>query len=134
MTNALFITPIYAALCGVILLVLSVRTLLLRRAAGIGIGSTRSGVENLKLARAIRAHGNFIEYAPMVLILMAMHEFRSGPVTALWVFGSMLILARVVHALGISREPENLKLRVVGMVLTLSCIAGLAWRVLYTYF
>lgn len=133
MTEAIHVTPLYAVLCAIILIVLSFRTLLIRRSAGIGIGANKGGSEDRNLARAIRAHGNFVEYTPIALILMAMLELRTGSSTALWILGAILVIARIVHALGISREPENLKLRVAGMVLTFTALIGLSSRLLFTY-
>jgi len=133
MNTPLFITPIVAAICGLILLVLSFRTLLRRRAAGIGIGTTKKGEEDIALSRAIRAHGNFVEYTPTVLILMMLMEFRGGAPITLAIFGGALIIGRSLHAFGISREPENYRFRVFGMVITLACVAGLSLRLLISY-
>ena len=54
------ITPLYAAIIALIFVVLSFRTLLLRRRLGIAIGTG----ENPILTRAIRVHSNFAEYVP----------------------------------------------------------------------
>jgi len=134
MNTPLFVTPIVAAICGLILLVLSFRTLLRRRATGIGVGTAKKGDDDIQLVRAIRAHGNFVEYTPTILILMLLMEMRGGSTTTLTIFGCALIVGRCIHAFGISREPENLRLRVIGMVMTLACLAGLSFRLLISYF
>lgn len=134
MSTTLFITPMIGAVCAVMLLFLTVRTLLRRRAAGIGIGTGKGGQDDILLSRAIRAHGNFVEYTPMVLILMLLLELRGGSTTTLAVIGCVFVVGRVIHAVGISREPENYRLRVIGMVTTLGAIIALATRIALSYF
>jgi len=108
------ITSHYAALLALLLVVLSMRVSLARRAAGIVLGL---GDDRL-LLRASRAQANFIEYAPMTLILILLLEMRGGPGWLLHALGSMLLAGRIAHGLGISREPEQLRLRQLGMALT----------------
>ena len=55
------ITPLYAALAAVILIVLSLRVIGARRSHRVAIGD---GADE-DLARRIRAHGNFTEYTPL---------------------------------------------------------------------
>ena len=43
----------------------------------------------------------------------------------LFALGGLALAGRVAHAMGISREPENLKLRQLGMALTFT-VLGLA--------
>ncbi|MGJ3628866.1 MAPEG family protein [Sphingomonas sp. MMS24-JH45] len=47
-----------------------------------------------------RAHANFAEYAPTVLILLAAIELSGGSATWLWIAGAVFVLGRVAHALG----------------------------------
>jgi len=133
MNTMLFVTPVIAAVCAVLLLILSARTLLRRRATGIGIGTSAKGEDDVQLSRAIRAHGNFVEYTPTVLILMMLMEFRGGSPTTLAIIGCIFIVGRVIHAVGISREPENYRFRVIGMVTTLGAIIALTTRLLLSY-
>lgn len=53
------------------------------------------------LQRTIRAHGNFIEYVPLGLLLLLALELEKAPAVFLWVLGAMLILARISHAWGV---------------------------------
>lgn len=59
-------TPIFAALLGLIFFFLSLRTSLERRRAKVSLGD--GGDPGLQ--GAIRAHGNFIEYVPISLLLI----------------------------------------------------------------
>jgi uncharacterized membrane protein YecN with MAPEG domain len=54
------VTPVWAAAFALLFVLLSVRTLRLRRQLGIALGD--SGNETLQ--RAIRVHANFAEYVP----------------------------------------------------------------------
>ncbi len=69
------ITPLYAALAAVILIVLSLRVIGARRSRRVAIGD---GADE-DLARRIRAHGNFTEYAPLALVLILLLELGGAP-------------------------------------------------------
>ncbi len=118
------VTPIYAGLAALLFAVLSVRVIQLRGSARVSLGFA----ENRGLERAIRAHANFAEYAPFVLLLMALAELQAVPLWQINAIGAALLLGRVIHALGVLREPEPMRFRVVGMSLTLAALisAGLA--------
>lgn len=67
------ITGMYAALCGLLLVVLYLRVSQRRLATKIGIGSGGDAI----LEQRIRALGNFIESVPITLILLYLFE-QSG--------------------------------------------------------
>jgi len=83
-----------------------------------------------EIARAIRAHANFLEYVPIFLILLSLLEFRGTEELTLFILGAIFFLGRVFHALGISQVNENLKIRVAGMVCTNIGIIGASVRLL----
>ncbi|MGI9383489.1 MAG: MAPEG family protein [Methyloligellaceae bacterium] len=112
------ITPIYAAIAALLFVALSARTIRGRRTAGVALGD---GDDRL-LQRAIRAHGNFAEYVPFTILLMALAELRDGPVWTVHVIGLTLLAGRMIHALGVSREPEQMRLRTLGMALTFTAL------------
>ncbi len=113
------IVPIYAAALGLILIALSVRVIRLRRRAKVAIGAGQD--ENLE--RAIRVQANFTEYVPMALLLLAFAEYSGTFPALLHILCTVLILGRLIHAIGVSREPEDYRLRVFGMACTLSVLA-----------
>ena len=55
---------------------------------------------NPRLIARMRAHLNFAEYAPVVLILIALIELAVGAQFWLWVVASVFLVARVLHAFG----------------------------------
>jgi uncharacterized protein len=121
-TDAARITALYAALCALIIVVLAVRVILLRWStrAGIGDGGDR------RLARAIRIHGNAIEYVPIALILMLVAEVSGAGATLLHACGIALVAGRVSHALGFARTAGVSIGRSLGIAATFAAILVLA--------
>lgn len=115
------ITPVYAALLGLLFIALSVRVIRLRRSRKVAVGAR--GDEAIE--RAMRVHANFAEYAPLALLLIAMLELKG--VAGIWIhiLGLMLLGGRALHAYGMSRPNEDFRFRVGGMSLTFGAI-GLA--------
>lgn len=116
------VSSAYAAICGLLLLVLSARVVQLRRRERIGIGDGN----HADLARRIRVHANAVETIPIVLILLALSEAGGAPVVALHVAGAGFVLARVLHAIGFSRSAGYSFGRFWGTLLTWLAILGLA--------
>ncbi len=112
-------TPLYAGLLALVFLLLSVRVIQARRSARVALGD---GGHSLVLRR-LRVHGNFAEYAPFALLLLALAEINGQPTLLLHVVGMSLLAGRCIHALGVSGEPERFALRATGMALTFGAIA-----------
>ena len=112
--NTVTITPIYAALLGLVLLVLSVRVVTAVRAKGVSIGDGGSP-DHLAL---IRSQGNFVEYVPMILILIGFAEAGGASDTWIHGLGGVLLLARILHPIGMSPEPKPNVFRFAGTVST----------------
>lgn len=118
----LSVTPIYAALLAITLVVLSVRVIMVRRKDGVALGDAG----NSRLLRRIRVQANFTEYAPLGLLLLALMELQGQPPVAVHGIGFVLLLGRWLHAFGVSQDPEPFIARVSGMTLTLSALLGAA--------
>ena len=114
-----------AGVLAVIFLVLSANAVAGRAKHRIILGD--EGNDDMR-AR-MRAQGNFVEYAPIFLILMALLELAQANRTALLVFGGLMILARLAHAYGIPRPAPN-PFRAVGFMLSFLLIAAEAIYVL----
>lgn len=123
------ITPLYTAIIALIFVVLSVRTLLLRRRHGVAIGTG----ENQELARAMRVHANFAEYVPLAVILFYFFEITINEDLWVHVLFISLIIGRLSHAYGVSQMKENYNFRVVGMVLTLGCLISASMWLIASY-
>ena len=59
---------------------------------------------NWELAERVRVHQNFLEYVPLMLILMAAIELNHGSGLFLHVTGFLLLIARVAHAIGLKHD------------------------------
>ncbi|WP_174286553.1 MAPEG family protein [Sphingomonas bacterium] len=89
--------------------------------------------DDLRLRSRMRAHANFTEYAPFVLILMGLIELAGASPFWLWIAGIAFVLARVAHGLGMDRTTTNM-LRGGGAVATWLILALLAgWAIAIAY-
>ena len=113
------ITSLYAALLALLFLILSVRVILTRRQERVPVGDGG----NPRLCRVIGVHNNFAQYVPFALLLMTFVELAPAPILLVHVLGLLLLVGRILHAWGLSRE--NFRLRSAGITLTLVVI-GLA--------
>ncbi len=115
------VTAFYAGLLGFGFLYLSLRVVKQRHAHRLALGTQHRLVE-----RAVRAHGNFAEYVPLALVMMALAEANGLPEWGVHVLGVVLLAGRAAHAFGISREPEVMQWRSIGMGLTFAMLGTAA--------
>lgn len=118
----LLMTSIIAAILTIIFVKLSFAVIGLRRKNKVGLGS--GGYDDLE--RAIRAQGNFAEYVPIGLILIACLELNGAPWWLVILPGIALIIGRLIHAKGINEPPPNFSSRVLGMKFTFGTLIALA--------
>lgn len=104
------ITLLYAGLLGILSLILAAAVGRRRGAAGISIGLG----DDAALLVANRRHGNFVEFVPMALILMALLEMNGVGAMTLHVFGLVLTVARICHPLGLHSDTMSTPLRAIG--------------------
>ncbi|HEV2676459.1 MAG TPA: MAPEG family protein [Aliidongia sp.] len=114
----LTITPLYAALAAVILLVLMFRVIRLRRSLSVGLGTGGHSA----LERAVRGHGNFTEYTPLGLILVASAELSGAAGHWVHAIGILLIVGRVLHPWGLAQSSGASIGRVSGILLTAAAL------------
>jgi len=110
----LTITPLYAGL--LVLVYIALSALVVRQCVLVEMATGDADETNLN--RSIRVHGNFVEYVPLGLILMLCAELQSAPAVAVHAMGLTLLIARVAHAVGMSRTPQVRLLRGGGFLLT----------------
>ena len=118
------IVPTYAAILVLMFVVLSIRVIQMRASAKIGIGTGNDPA----MERRIRVHGNFAEYVPLALLLLAFMEMQQQPRTLIHILCLVLIVARIVHAIGVTPVEENFPMRVGSVLATFAVllIASLA--------
>ena len=117
----LLITSVIAAALTIIFVKLSFAVIGLRRKNQVGLGS--GGHEDLE--RAIRAQGNFAEYVPFGIILIACLELNGAPWLLVAMPGITLIIGRLIHARGINVPPPDFSKRVLGMKFTFGTLISL---------
>ena len=108
-----------AAACAFINLWLAMRIGAIRRAEKISIGDGG----NERLTARMRAQLNFAEFAPIVLILLALTELARGASIGLWGTAAAFVLARIAHPIGMD---GNMPARGFGIIVSLAVTAGLA--------
>ena len=114
----LTITPVYAAILGLIFVYLSVRVVKQRRSAKVSLGDG----DNPSLRKAIAVHNNFSQYVPLTLLLIAFVELNHASIIITHGLCACLIIARVVHAYGLAQPVQVMKLRQIGALLTFGVI------------
>ena len=117
----LLVTSIIASLLTIIFVKLSFAVIGLRRKNKVGLGS--GGHEDLE--RAIRTQGNFAEYVPFGIILVACLELNGAPWWLVAIPGIALIIGRLIHAKGMNIPPPDFSQRVLGMKFTFGTLTAL---------
>src|SRR5262245_7889043 len=93
----MIVTPLYAGILAILFFVLSIRVVQ-QRGHGVSLGDGGDA----KLQRRIRAHGNFAEYVPLILLMMAMLELSRYSIYLLHALGIALVIARLLHGYALS--------------------------------
>ncbi len=125
----MIITAFYAAILTFFYLALSANVTRLRFKHQISLGAG----DVPKLERAMRAHGNFAEYVPLILILMALLESLGGSAAVLHLIGILLSVARLSHAFCLCLKYIGI-LRQAGALITYVLLFFTALMILITLF
>ena len=113
------VTLLFAVILSAFMIVLAVRVLDLRGSPVTKFFHKPGRViDPLELERAIRGHGNLIEYAPLFLILMLLLELTGASETFLYICGTVFTVGRFMHGIAFSFMKKNGLLRIGGMTLT----------------
>jgi uncharacterized protein len=121
MTESFAALALYAGLNAILLVVLAINTGA-RRGAQKAIDPGAIG--DAALTRAIRAHANFAETAPLALIMLAALALTDTAALPIHILGATFTFARVVHALGMMQPKHPNLLRFVGNILSWLVLLG----------
>lgn len=114
------ITLFLSILIGVFALVLTVRVIDLRNSPVTRpFHSANREINPLMLKRAVRAHGNLLEYAPLFLILLFLCEFNQLNKVYLIVSATFFFMGRIMHGVGYGFMLQSPVMRIGGMGLTI---------------
>ena len=116
------VTALYAGLCALLLLVFAALISRFRMTFRIGLGDGG----NAELARAIRVHGNAVEWMLPMLLLLLVAELNHTSHWLLHLCGAAFVLARIAHAVGLTRQSGESPGRKLGTVVSWTVIAVLA--------
>lgn len=118
----MMITSLYAGLLGLWYLVLSLRVVRWRtNGISLGDGGDKS------LFRAIRGHGNFAEYVPLLLVMLGVLELGGHlPAWLLHLLGLTLLASRLLHGYALSFTAEFRFGRFYGALLTFTLLLLMA--------
>ncbi|MCG9731527.1 MAPEG family protein [Shewanella sp. Isolate13] len=118
----LLISGLYLSLSALLMVVLTYRVIKQRRLHKIGIGN--GGNDALLLAQ--RVHANFLENAPMTLLLLVIAEANGASASVLHLFGTVWLVSRLMHAIGLTQGRGGYHFgRFWGVLMTWVVIIGL---------
>ena len=119
------VTAFYLAILALIYAVLALQVARLRRDNRVLFGDADNG----RLRTAIRVHANFIEYVPIITLLVALLEMSGMPPTRVHLLMGGLLLTRLLHPMGMAARPGTFQFnagRVGGILVTLAVLIGAA--------
>jgi uncharacterized membrane protein YecN with MAPEG domain len=110
--NATFpmVTALYAAILGLLGAALTVNVIINRVNSRVDVGD--GGVA--KLGQAIRAQANFVEQAPLALIVIALAEAAGARALVVQILGIVLLASRLASAYALNRSLGQSPLRQFG--------------------
>jgi uncharacterized protein len=109
------VTAVFAAVTGLLLLVLSFQVVRFRLKYRKDLGVT----DDRDFQAAVRAHANLVEYAPLGLLMLGLAELNGVSSSLIYWTGMALVVGRVLHAWGmINGQGGPHKARMVGILLT----------------
>jgi uncharacterized membrane protein YecN with MAPEG domain len=126
--TAFIVTP-YAAVLGLLGAGLTINVIVNRTRANATAGDGGAPA----LAQAIRAHCNFVEQAPLTLIVIILAEAAGARSLIVNLLGAGLVLSRLIVSLALTRTLTLTRLRVFGaglglfVLISASIVAALAW-------
>jgi uncharacterized membrane protein YecN with MAPEG domain len=125
------ITSAYLAVLALLYTVLAIQVGRLRQRDRAAFGDNGS----LALRSAIRAHANFIEYVPIITLMVAMLEMSGLAATWVHLLMGALLISRLLHPLGMYAAPNTLQFRIgrvggitITFILLIACALTILWR------
>ncbi len=108
----------YIALLILLGFALAVRVVAVRRSQKIGIGDG----DDRQLMKRIRCHGNFSEYAPLLIAILILLPLLGAKDWVIHLAGAAAVTGRILHAIGLSQTSGISFGRMAGMILTFTTL------------
>lgn len=125
------ITALYLAVLALLYTYLAINVARLRQRDRAAFGDNGS----VALRSAIRAHGNFVEYVPIITLMVAFLEMSGLPAMRVHLYMGALVVSPLLHPLGMYARPNTLQFRIgrvggitITFVLLISCAITILWR------
>src|SRR5437660_820387 len=119
------VTAFYLGILALIYAVLALQVARLRRDNRVLFGDADNG----RLRTAVRVHANFIEYVPIITLLVALLEMSGMPPTRVHLLMGGLLLSRLLHPMGMAARPDTWQFnagRIGGILLTIAVLVATA--------
>ena len=120
----MYATFLYAGLLGLLSVFLANQVLRAR---------VRRDSPEWKDRTTLRVQANFVENVPLALILLFAVELTSASVLPVHVLGSLLVLCRLLHAYGMSRNPGANYPRLIGAQGTFVLLSVMSVALVYAF-
>lgn len=119
------ITGLYAGICGVFAVLLANHVLYVR---------LRTATQpKWRPDAVLRVQANFVENVPLALLLLLLLEFNGTPPGILHGFGISLVVLRVLHAWGLSRNEGANYPRLIGAQGTFMLLSVMGVALIYGF-
>lgn len=112
------VTAIYAAMLAFMYVLLALAVIRQRFKLRVGLGDGQQP----ELIKAIRIHGNFAEYVPLLLVVMLLLEQQQAAPWQLHLVGGLTLGGRLLHLTGLRRSSGTSIPRFLGMVSTFTAL------------
>ena len=119
------VTAFYLAILALIYAMLALYVAGLRRRNLATFGDA----DDAHLRTAIRVHANFIEYVPIIALMVALLEMSGMSTSRVHILMGALLAGRLIHPLGMSARPGTWQFnlgRVGGILLTVAVLVAAA--------
>jgi uncharacterized membrane protein YecN with MAPEG domain len=112
------ITSLYVPVFGILLVLFTLRVGLYRAKTRISFGDGGDSQFN----KTIRAHANFVETAPLTLMLITLVEYNGAEAILVHSLFSLLLISRLSHYLQITEVFKPVIFRMLGMIGTFAAV------------
>lgn len=118
MMTAYGAASLYTGLLILLGIALQVRVIRIRRSKLIGVGHGN----DRELEKAVRVHGNLVENAGFGIAALILLAATAASIFIIHAVGLLMLVGRVLHAIGLSGSAGTSAGRVGGMVLTFASL------------
>ncbi len=115
MIETSLVSPIYIGIVGLLAIYLSFKVSLKRLKHKVSTGDG----DNSHLFKSIRVHANYIENAPLAMILLLVIELQGAPTWMVHLLGLAFVFGRILHVYGLGSHPQIPMARTAGSSVTL---------------